>query len=321
MPTTIHAYIGMCQARCKFAFITREIAEVEVGSRPVSGMRCVIALVAVLACALALPATAAAKRSANVAALQVALRAHGLYLGNIDGIAGPGTRSAVRRFQAARGLVADGVAGPRTRRALGRRGRPQLGRRVLGRSGQRGWDVAALQFRLAVRGFPSGPIDGGFGPRTRAAVASFQRYAGLAADGVAGPATLRALARPPARSPLRFLRPIAAPRTDGFGPRGDRMHTGHDFPAPYGAAVRAAGYGCVRQVTWMAGYGLTVVIGHRKGMTSWYAHLSSAAVRPGQCLVGGNLIGRVGSTGASSGPHLHFELRIRGAAINPAGAY
>ena len=99
------------------------------------------------------------------------------------------------------------------------------------------------------------------------------------------------------------------------------MHTGQDFPAPYGTAVTAAGRGCVQSVTWQAGYGLTVVIAHRMGMTSWYAHLSRATVRPGRCLVGGDLIGRVGSTGASSGPHLHFELRLRGAAINPAGAY
>ncbi len=279
-----------------------------------------IALALALACLLLVPASAHAG-SANVAALQAALRATGHYGGDVDGIRGPQTRRAVRRFQAARGLLADGIPGPRTRRALGARGRPRLGSRTLGRIGARGWDVAALQYLLARQGFPGGPVDGGFGARTRAAVQRFQTWAGLAPDGVAGPATLWRLRRPPARSPLRFLRPVAAPRTDGFRMRGNRMHTGHDFPAPTGTPVVAAGRGCVASTYWMAGYGATVVIRHRLGMTSWYAHLSSIHVRPGQCVVGGTRIGRVGSTGASSGPHLHFELRLRGAAIDPAGAY
>jgi murein DD-endopeptidase MepM/ murein hydrolase activator NlpD len=60
-----------------------------------------------------------------------------------------------------------------------------------------------------------------------------------------------------------------------------------------------------------------VVVAHRLGMTSWYAHLSSIAVGRGACVVAGSLIGRVGSTGLSTGPHLHFELRVRGAAVNP----
>jgi murein DD-endopeptidase MepM/ murein hydrolase activator NlpD len=59
------------------------------------------------------------------------------------------------------------------------------------------------------------------------------------------------------------------------------------------------------------------VIAHRLGMTSYYAHLSSIAVRPGRCVVAGNLIGRAGSTGRATGPHLHFELRLRGAAVPP----
>ncbi len=91
--------------------------------------------------------------------------------------------------------------------------------------GDRGWDVAAMQFLLARHGFPSGPLDGGFGPR--------------------------------------------------------------------------------------------VVIGHRLGVTTMYAHLSSIAVRRGQCVTGHDLVGRVGSTGFSTGPHLHFEARINGAVTNP----
>ena len=261
--------------------------------------------------------TAEAAGRARIAALQVALRAERLYAGTVDGIAGPGTVAAVRRFQARRGLAVDGVAGPRTRRALGRRGRPRWGSRTI-TLGHRGWDVAMLQFKLGARGFPSGAVDGGFGPQTDAALRRFQAWAGLVADGVAGPATFAALRRPPPRSPLRFRLPVAAPIGDRFGPRGDRFHGGIDFRAWAGARVGAAGYGCVRFAGWDGGgFGNLVVIGHRMGMTSWYAHLSRITVRGGECVVAGERIGLVGATGRSYGPHLHFELRLRGALVNP----
>jgi peptidoglycan hydrolase-like protein with peptidoglycan-binding domain len=267
--------------------------------------------------AIAVAAQARAFGSAHVAALQVALRARGLYSATIDGIRGPLTREGVRRFQARRGLVVDGIAGPRTRAALGWRGRPGLGRRVI-RKGARGWDVAALQFLLGTRGFPSGPFDGRLGPRTDASLRRFQAWAGLGADGLAGPATIAAARRPPARSPLRFAAPIGGTPTDRFGPRGDRMHTGIDYPARAGARVVAAGRGCVQSTGYDAGgYGNLVVIAHRAGMTSWYAHLASISVRPGRCLVAGNSVGTVGATGNATGPHLHFELRLRGAAVDP----
>jgi len=272
------------------------------------------ALLTALLCA---PAPAAARVSSSVAALQVALRAEGLYGGSVDGVRGPNTRAAVRRLQARRGLAVDGVAGPRTRRALGRRGRPRLGARPLAVHA-RGWDVAALQFLLARHGFPSGPVDGGLGPRTQAALVRFQAWAGLGADGVAGPATLAALRRGPPRSILRFLRPLAAPVGDVFGPRGATFHSGVDFPANAGAPIGAAGFGCVASAGWdSSGYGNLVVVRHRFGMTSWYAHLAQIAVRRGTCLTAGARIGTVGATGRASGPHLHFELRLRGAAVNP----
>jgi murein DD-endopeptidase MepM/ murein hydrolase activator NlpD len=63
--------------------------------------------------------------------------------------------------------------------------------------------------------------------------------------------------------------------------------------------------------------GNLVIVAHRFGMTSWYAHLSSIAVGRGRCVVAGNRIGRVGRTGFATGPHLHFELRLRGAAADP----
>jgi peptidoglycan hydrolase-like protein with peptidoglycan-binding domain len=263
------------------------------------------------------PAAATAAGDANVAALQVALRARGFYGGTIDGIRGPRTTAAVRAFQRRAGIAVDGVAGPRTRAALGRRWRRSLGSRAL-RFGHAGWDVAALQFRLAWRGFPSGAFDGGFGPRTNRAVRKFQRWAGLAPDGVVGPATLAALRRPPPRSPLGVDWPIRAPLGDGFGPRGNRFHTGLDFPAGYGARVRAARRGRVRRTGWDAGgYGYVVVVQHARGVRTLYAHLSVIAVRRGERVHAGEVVGRVGSSGASTGPHLHFEVRLRGAALDP----
>jgi Transglycosylase SLT domain/Putative peptidoglycan binding domain len=149
----------------------------------------VAALVLVLAAA---PRGEAAVPRLQTAGLQVALSARGLYRGPIDAIAGPATIRAVVRFQRRRGLLVDGIAGPQTRRALGRLGRPLFGRRTL-RRGMVGWDVSVLQFLLLRSSSSAGRIDGGFGPRTRAATLRFQRRHGLAADGIVGPRTRGAL--------------------------------------------------------------------------------------------------------------------------------
>src|SRR5215212_1923257 len=252
-----------------------------------------VGLALVLTVGLGLPATADASR-ANVAALQVAMRALGLYGSTVDGIAGPLTRGAVRTFQRRHRLQVDGIAGPHTRRALRRRGRPRLGSRTM-HKGTRGWDVAALQFLLASRGYGPGGYDGGFGPNTEAAVRRYQSAAGLTVDGVAGPATLGALRHRRVYStpgdPVRFLRPISAAITDGFGWVSGRRHTGVDMPAVYGTRVGAAGRGRVAFAGWNSGgYGNLVIIKHRLGFESWYAHLSSIAVSAGQSVVGGNTI-------------------------------
>ena len=218
---------------------------------------------------LALPAQAGAAR-ASVAAAQVALQALNLYRGSIDGVAGPATKSAVRAFQGRKGLTVDGIVGPQTRRALGRRGRPSLGSRVM-RVGNRGWDVAALQFLLARRGFSPGGIDGGFGWGTGSAVRRFQSSAGLTADGLAGSATLSALRHGGSATrpvypggPVAFFRPVRAPIGDRFGMRWGRLHTGVDFPAPAGSPVGAAGRGVVKFAGWnTGGYGYLIVISHR----------------------------------------------------------
>src|SRR5919197_5867057 len=158
--------------------------------------------------AAAVPTAHAAAGSAGIAALQVGLRAHGLYRGSIDGISGPQTMRAVRRLQRRAQIAVDGVAGPQTRHALGRFGRHTLGSRSL-RRGVVGWDVAALQFQLARHGFPSGLFDGIFGPHVEAALLRFQEWAGLHADGVAGPATLGALTADPPTAPLALAWPVA----------------------------------------------------------------------------------------------------------------
>jgi murein DD-endopeptidase MepM/ murein hydrolase activator NlpD len=255
--------------------------------------------------------------SPSIAALQVALRSKGLYSGTVDGFAGPGTSAAVRRLQRRAGLAVDGVAGPQTLGALGRRGRPRLGTRML-RRGMSGFDVAELQFLLAWHGFPNATIDGGFGSHVEAAVIRFQRFWRLPRDGVAGRATITRLLRPPSASPVAIARPLSAGLGDGFGPRGATFHPGLDYPAAYGSAVYAARSGRVTWASWWpGGLGNLVSIAHGRGVRTLYAHLSSITVRRGARVGQGTLIGRVGSTGLSTGPHLHFELRLRGAAVDP----
>jgi len=265
-------------------------------------------------------ATAGARPRADVAALQVALRAAGVYAGTVDGIRGRATVAAVRSVQRRAGLAVDGIVGPHTRRRLGRRGRHPYGSRAM-RSGNVGWDVAALQFKLAMHGFPSGSFDGRLGAHGVAALRRFQRWAHLTSDGVAGRATLRALRAPPAVSPVRLRAPLHAAIGDGFGPRGARFHAGVDFLAPAGRPVTSAGFGHVAFTGYSpSGWGNLVIVRHRFGLRTLYAHLSAIDVRRGAFVAAGARIGRVGATGTATGPHLHFEVLLRGANVNPLSA-
>jgi murein DD-endopeptidase MepM/ murein hydrolase activator NlpD len=279
-------------------------------------MRLRIACIAAVSLVLGAPSAAGAASAgdADVAALQVGLAARSLYDGDIDGYAGPQTLAALNHLPGATTALA-----PATRAALGGFGAHPLGSRPLV-AGSSGWDVAALQFLLAWHGFPSGPLDGTFGARTKAALLAFQRWAGIDPIAVAGPQTLAALRQPPPASPVRLSAPIDAEPTDGFGPRGMRFHTGIDYPAPMGTPVVAARDGVVSAVGPLAGYGNVVELSHGQGVSTLYAHLSQILVEPGRRVTRGTTVGLVGRTGDATGPHLHFELRLRGAAIDPAGA-
>jgi peptidoglycan hydrolase-like protein with peptidoglycan-binding domain len=264
------------------------------------------------------PAQAAGRPA--VAALQVTLRHHHVYRGPVDGVVGAGTKFAVMRFQRRHGLTADGVVGPETRRAFGRFARHLLGSRRLA-PGMAGWDVAALQFALAWHGFPNGTIDGGLGGHTERALIRFQRWARLTPDGVAGPGTFRALRASIPVCPLSLAWPLQAPVGSPFGPRGTGFHPGIDLPAPTGTPVTAAAAGRVVFAGFNGGgYGKLVEVAHGTGVVSMYAHLSAITVRLGESVATGTRVGRVGATGEVTGPHLHFEVRVRGAAVDPVPA-
>ena len=280
--------------------------------------RAFLALPVVLLAAVATPQASAS--DPGVAALQVGLVARGLYTGPIDGITGPATQRAIRKLQKRARLEVDGVVGPKTRRALGRFARHRLGQRQLS-LGNAGWDVASLQFQLAEHGFPSGSFDGIFGPHIHRALRRFQEWAGLKPDGVAGPATVSALRRAAPTIPLPLSWPLSAHVVGSpFGPRGDRWHTGIDLPAPLGTPVYSARAGEVVWAGWRGDYGLLVTVAHGHGERSMYAHLSRIDVRVGVWVGAGVRVGLVGATGDATGPHLHFEVRMRGAAADPLRA-
>ncbi len=281
-------------------------------------IRAFLALPVVLVAAALTPQASAA--DPGVAALQVGLHARGLYHGPIDGITGPATQKAIRKLQARARIAVDGVVGPKTRRALGRFAKHRLGSRPL-RIGCAGWDVASLQFQLAEHGFPSADFDGIFGPHIDKALRRFQEWAGLKVDGVAGPATLGALTAPLPTIPLPLAWPMTAPVVgDRFGPRGDRWHSGIDLPAPFGTPVYSARSGEVVWAGWRGAYGFLVTVAHGRGERTMYAHLSRIDVRVGVWIGKGVRVGLIGATGDATGPHLHFEVRLRGAAVDPLRA-
>ena len=139
-------------------------------------------------------------------------------------------------------------------------------------------------------------------------------------------AHLSARAEAPVRIGERFdlARPVPGRIGSPFGPRLHpilheiRPHRGVDLSATSGTPVRAAGPGRVVRAGNADAYGLLVAIDHGNGTETRYAHLSEALVRPDEPVTRGQIIGKVGSTGLSTGPHLHFELRVDGTAVDPA---
>lgn len=133
----------------------------------------------------------------------------------------------------------------------------------------------------------------------------------------------KARRRPFLRSPLAFSRV-----TSGFNARGRfhpvlkkrRPHYGTDFGAPTGTPIRAVGDGVVRTAGSSGGHGLRVRITHPTGHESGYSHMSKILVRKGQKVKQGQEIGRVGSTGLSTGPHCHYELKYKGKYLDPMKA-
>ena len=121
----------------------------------------------------------------------------------------------------------------------------------------------------------------------------------------------------------RFIWPVNGSVGSGFGPRihpisgGSRMHTGVDIGAPSGTPIKAADDGIVVMAGPNGGYGNWTLIDHGGGLATGYGHQSSIGVSRGQRVSTGEVIGRVGSTGASTGPHLHWEVRVNGNPVDP----
>jgi murein DD-endopeptidase MepM/ murein hydrolase activator NlpD len=123
----------------------------------------------------------------------------------------------------------------------------------------------------------------------------------------------------PAANPGGLIWPVNAPVTSPFGWRWGRLHEGIDLGAASGTPILAAAAGTVIYAGWMDGYGNFVIIDHGGGIATAYGHQSSIAVTDGQSVTQGQVIGYVGSTGHSTGPHLHFEVRVNGSAVDPLG--
>lgn len=123
--------------------------------------------------------------------------------------------------------------------------------------------------------------------------------------------------------PLRSPAPAGASVSSGFGARVDpflgqpAFHAGIDFESEIGQPIRATAAGRVTTAGYSGGYGLMVEIDHGGGLSTRFGHMSAIAVREGQTVRPGAILGRVGSTGRSTGPHLHYETRVNGEAVNP----
>ncbi|HWH13365.1 MAG TPA: peptidoglycan DD-metalloendopeptidase family protein, partial [Miltoncostaeaceae bacterium] len=194
--------------------------------------------------------------------------------------------------------------------------------------------VRSLQRELRRRGARIA-VDGRFGPATRRAVQRLQRRMRMRPTGVAdaplmrrlGLQTLQAAASAPRRVPATLpshlgmaLWPAAGRLSSPFGPRWGRMHEGIDITNRSGTPIVAALGGVVSFTGWYGGYGQLVRVDHGGGLETRYAHLSRIDVAPGEPVAPGDPLGRMGTTGSSTGVHLHFEVRLEGRPYDPLTA-
>jgi murein DD-endopeptidase MepM/ murein hydrolase activator NlpD len=145
---------------------------------------------------------------------------------------------------------------------------------------------------------------------------------GLAAESAALAARIQAAQSSSAAgtgtpSAAGFVWPCDGAVTSGFGMRWGRMHEGIDIACGYGTPVHAAAAGTVIYAGWLGGYGNLVVVDHGNGFATAYAHASAILASVGQSVAQGESVTLVGSTGHSTGPHLHFEVRVNGVAVDP----
>jgi murein DD-endopeptidase MepM/ murein hydrolase activator NlpD len=120
-----------------------------------------------------------------------------------------------------------------------------------------------------------------------------------------------------AASGSEWVKPVSGRVTSEFGPRWGTQHKGMDIAAATGTPVRAMSGGVVRRADWNGGYGNAVVIDHGNGISTLYGHNSALTVKAGQRVNPGDVIAKAGSTGDSTGPHLHLEVRVNDKQVDP----
>ena len=118
---------------------------------------------------------------------------------------------------------------------------------------------------------------------------------------------------------VALSKPVSGVLTSRYGYRWGRTHTGIDIGVPTGTSVKAAAAGTVTFAGWKGSLGNLVVISHGNGVQTYYGHNSRLVVKAGQKVSQGDVVAKAGSTGRSTGPHVHFEVRVNGSSYNPLG--